>query len=412
MKKFFIAFLLIFYCGENGVSAQVNTDSVFSSAIHYAKMNQYHAAIQTAQKALNASPGRGDIMVFVANVYSWQSKNDSAMVYIQKAQLVNCFQSDLYESWTNILLRTHQYAALLKCCDEAEMRNYSSEDILKKRLISYGGLKNYKAGVQLAELTQNRIYLNHEPINSLYSDLLLKGNTNVVSANYNMDFFDASKPQYLSSLGYSFHVGKHTLGFRANYANRFAMNDLQLESDFYLQLPKKRYLYFNYGLGFRNALFPKHRLGVEYYFQPIPKTDVSLGSRYFSYPASQVLILTGSMSQYFGKGRVMLRPFYVFTSKSSKQSFSLIGNYRLFAKTEFTFWGLELGYGNSPDDRYSVSQINGFNQLTSYKFKIEKSFMVNRISDICIGLGYTREEFITNTFRNRYVLEVGYKLRL
>ena len=90
----------------------------------------------------------------------------------------------------------------------------------------------------------------------------------------------------------------------------------------------------------------------------------------------------------------------------------MIANYRLFAKNERTFWGVEFGYGNSPDDRYAVSQTNGFNQLTSYRFKIEKGFLVNRISDICVGLGYTREEFITNTFRNRYVLEVGYKLRL
>lgn len=412
MKKLIIAFLLIFYFSEDGFCVQVNTDSIFTVAINCAKANQYQAAIRTAVQALNASPQRGDIMVFVANVYSWQSKNDSAMMYIQKAQLANYSQPDFFESWTNILLRTQQYTALLQSCDTAEKRNYSPVDILKKRLISYAGLKNYKAGVQLAELAQNRTYLSQEPIIGLYSDLLAKRNTSVVSASYNMDFFDSSNPQYLGSLGYSFRVGKHTLGFRSNYANRFAMNDLQLETDFYLQLPRKQYLYFNYGVGIRNTLFPRHRLGLEYYFQPASKTDVSLGSRYFSYPASQVLILTGGVSKYIGKSKIALRPFYVFTSQSSKQSFSLIANYRLFAKNERTFWGVEFGYGNSPDDRYAVSQTNGFNQLTSYRFKIEKEFLVNRISDICVGLGYTREEFITNTFRNRYVLEVVYKLRM
>lgn len=412
MKKLFVVFLLVFYCGGGDIFAQVSTDSVFAVAINSAKLNQYQAAIQIAKRALNASPERGDIMVFVSNAYSWQSKNDSAIIYIQKARLINYFQPDFFESWTNILLRTHQYAALLRSCDEAEKHNYSPADILRKRLISYGGLKDYKSGVELAELAKNRVYLANESMNGLYSEMLVKRNTNVISTNYNMDFFDSSNLQYLGSIGYSFRSGRHTLGFRSNYANRFAMNDLQLETDFYLQLPKKQYLYFNYGFGFRNALFPRHRLGLEYYFQPAAKTDVSLGSRFFSYPTSRVLIFTGSLSRYMGKGRVALRPFYVFTSQSNKQSFSLIGNYRLFAKNELTFWGIELGYGNSPDDRYSVSQTNEFNQLTSYKFKIEKSFMLNRVSDICVGLGYTREEFTTNTFRNRYVLEVGYKLRL
>lgn len=410
MKKIFNVFLFVtFSCS---VSAQINTDSIFSEAISASRNKQYVLAVETAQKALQTDVKRGDIMVFIANVYSWQDKNDSALVYIHEAQKINYHQPDLFESWTNILLRSHQYDALLQSCAEAEKYNYSSEDILKKRLIAHRELGAYDAGIGLAQLPENKIYLMNEPFNSLYTNLLFKRNTNIVTANYNLDFFDTGLPQHLGSLGYSFKVGKQNLGFRANYANRFSRNDVQLETDFYLLLKNKQYMYFNYGYAFGNSLFPRHRLGFEYYFPLKYKIDVSVGGRYMTYPASQVLILTGHLGKYLGKSWVALRPYYVFITQSNKHSFSLIGNYRLYGKNELNFWGVELGYGNSPDDRYSISQTGGFNQLVAYKVKLEKNLVLNRVSDLRIGLGYTSEEFYTNQFRNRYTIELGYKIRL
>lgn len=410
MKKIFNVFLFMtFSCS---VSAQINTDSIFSEAISASRNKQYILAVETAKKALQTDVKRGDIMVFIANVYSWQDKNDSALVYIHEAQKINYHQPDLFESWTNILLRSHQYDALLQSCAEAEKYNYSSEDILKKRLIAHSELGSYEAGIGLAQLPENGIYLINEPFNSLYTNLLFKRNTNIVTANYALDFFDTGLPQHLGSLGYSFRVGKQTLGFRANYANRFSRNDVQLETDFYLILKNKQYMYFNYGYAFGNSLFPRHRLGFEYYFPLKYKIDGSVGGRYMNYPASQVLILTGHLGKYLGKSWVALRPYYVFITQSNRQSVSFIGNYRLYGKNELNFWGVEVGYGNSPDERYSISQSGGFSQLVAYKVKVERSLMLNRISDLRIGLGYTREEFYTNQFRNRYTIELGYKVRL
>jgi len=404
--------LFLFLTFWIGVSAQINTDSIFSVAITYARNQQYNLAVENAKKALRTDPKRGDIIVFIANVYSWQEKNDTALVYIDKAREINYQQADFFESWTNILLRSHQYDALLQSCTEAEKYNYSREDILKKRLIAYSELESFDYGISLAELPENRIYLNDEPISSLYTALLLKRNTNVVSANYNLDFFDNGLPQHLGALGYSFRLGKQTLGFRANFANRFNRTDLQLETDFYMHLKQKQYLYFNYGLAFGNLLFPRHRLGLEYNVPLNHKTEVSLGGRYMNYPISGVFIVTGHLSRYMGKSWLALRPFYVFSTLSNKQSISFIGNYRLYSRNESDFWGLELGFGNSPDDRYSILQTGGFNHLTAYIIKIEKSFILSRISDFRLGIGYVSEEFTTNQFRNRYTVELGYKLRL
>ena len=106
-----------------------------------------------------------------------------------------------------------------------------------------------------------------------------------------------------------------------------------------------------------------------------------------------------------------VRPFYVYKIQYKNSSVSVIGNYRLYGKNELNYWGVELGLGNSPDDIYSTS-FGSFNQLMAYRVKLERNMMLNRISDLHIGLGYSREQFGTTNiqFRNRFTVELGYKL--
>jgi YaiO family outer membrane protein len=397
------------------VSAQTNVDSIFSKAIDLSKNQQFSESLKEAQKAVKADSKRADILVFIADLYSWQNKNDSALIFIDKAQKLNDHQSDFYEAWTNILLRSKQYDALLKACDEAEQYKYSSEDVLKKRVYAYAGLNQYNQAVELIEKPENKRFQNTEPFNSLYADLLLKRNTNIISAYYILDLIDNIAPQHLASLGYSFKTGQNTsLGFRGNYANRFGLSDFQLEADFYWSLLNHNYMYFNYGYGFNfnSTLFPRHRAGLEYYIPLKPAMEVSLGGRYLDYLNNQVGIFTGHFEKYFSKNWFSIRPFYVYSFTKKVQSLSFLGNYRLYGKNDLDYWGLELGYGNSPDDTYSNLQNGGFNQLTAYRAKIEKNFMLDKVSDIHIAFGYTREEFQLNIFRNKYTIELGYKLRL
>ncbi len=410
--------LLFIFGGIISVAnAQVNVDSIFQNAVNLSKNQQYEKAISEAQKALDADKARADIMVFIANVYSWQGDNQTAKSYLKSAGELNYYTDEYYLSLTNVLLRSGDYSDLLEKCNEAEKNNYGdSEDLLQKRMIAYSGLKQYDDGVALIEKPENEKYLATEQIDNLYTSLLLKRNSHIISAYYTLDMLSNNfAPQHLASLGYSFKVGEHTWGFRANYANRFGLSDVQLETDFYLMLPKEQYLYLNYGYGFGldANLFPRHRVGLEYYFPLGNKFEGSIGGRYLNFPQSDVLIFTGHLGKYFGKSWVSVRPFYVYKIQDKTSSLSVIGNYRLYGKNELNYWGLEVGLGNSPDDIYSVSS-GSFNQLIAYRVKLEKNIMLNRVSDLHIGLGYSREQFGTTTidYRNRITLELGYKLRL
>ena len=169
-------------------------------------------------------------------------------------------------------------------------------------------------------------------------------------------------------------------------------------------------MYFNYGYAFDASLFPRHRAGYEYYMPLKNKMEASLGARYMKYVSSEVFITTAHLEKYMGRHWVSFRPFYVM--QSSGNSFTLLANYRLYGKNPLNYWGVELTYGNSPDDSRTTLENAVFNNLDAYKIKLERNFMLNSISDLRIGIGYTREEYITSKYRNRYLVELGYRFRL
>jgi tetratricopeptide (TPR) repeat protein len=92
-------------------------------------------------------------MVFIANVYSWQEKNDSALIYINKAQAINYKKDELYETWTNILMRMHRYDELIKSCLLAQKKKYANnEDLVRKQIIAYTELGQYENGIKLMDI--------------------------------------------------------------------------------------------------------------------------------------------------------------------------------------------------------------------------------------------------------------------
>lgn len=372
---------------------------------------KFRKTIEEARKALGAEPARGDLMVVIANNYAWQEKTDSALIYLEKAKQINYYNDDLFDSWLNVLLWSHRYESLLETCRIAEQYKYShTENLLRKKMVAYTELRDYDEGIELFKAPGNKEFLKLDDISYMYNNLIMKRNTNVVQAFYSIDCFDHNAPQHLANLGYAFKVGKHSLALRANYADRYHMNDVLLESDFYLQMNNKSYMYFNYGYAFDASLFPRHRAGYEYYMPLEYKMEASIGARYMKYINSEVFIATGHLEKYMGNHWVAFRPFYVMQDNGN--SFTLLANYRFYGKNPLNYWGVELTYGNSPDDSRATMENAVFNNLDAYKIKLERNFMLNSISDVRIGIGYIREEYITSKFRNRYLIEVGYRFRL
>ena len=411
-NKKYVFFLILVFIAISRSFGQTNTDSIFRVAIEQAKNHHYTESINNCKAILKLNPNRTEVIVYIANVYAWDGKYDSAKIYINNALLIDKTNNGAYATWLNVLLWNKEYVNLLNTANIAEANGYeNSYDLLIKRLLANKALKNYEEALLIINNSENKDFIDSSQIDNLHKEILLLSKNKLFTISYSLDFFDKNAPQHLIYLDYGLKLKKQTMILRLNYANKFQKKGIQLETDYYRSL-NKGYIYLNYGYAIENALFPKHRIGAEYYFSIIKSLEGSLGGRYLHFQRVDVFISTGSITKYFGNNLVSIRPFYTFKTGSSKQSISLIGDYRRYGKNALTYWGIEFGYGNSPDDRLQITNGNENYRLQSYKVKLERNFIVGKTSEMKVMGGYSNEEYYTNKFRNRYSIEVQYKFRL
>lgn len=108
-------------------------------------------------------------------------------------------------------------------------------------------------------------------------------------------------------------------------------------------------MYVNYGFS-QSYLFPKNRLGLEWY-QNFPHAfEGSLGLRLLFFNSSPVDIYTATFGKYLGNYWMSLRAFVTPDSDGTSVSGLLLVR-RYFSDPE-DYLGLRLGYGVSPDDNF------------------------------------------------------------
>lgn len=395
--------------------AQQNVDSIFNKAILFSRNNEYNKAISEANKALQADSQRADIYVFKANVYSWKNNNDSALLVLNNARNLNYLNDEFYDAALNILLRANKNDSLLKVCDEAEKQGYKdSRNLIFKRLIAYENKEDYDKITTMLGKEENKKYLEDKAIADLLNRVKGKDLNHIIAVDYTLDMFQKIPAHHYVSLAYTTKVKSLSTTVGLNYATRFGKNDLQIEYTGYKTLASENYWYLNYGYAFGNLLFPKHRAGLEYNFKLSSHWDASLGGRYLLYPLAtdkNIWILTGNIGAYVKNSWFTIRPFYVIHKSAKSLSFST--KYRLYDENPANFFGVEFGFGNSPDDSYTVSQ-GSFNQLMSYRIKMEKNILLSDKSQLFLAAGLVFEEFyVSNSIdkRNRFIIDLGYRFK-
>jgi YaiO family outer membrane protein len=392
------------------VAGQVNTDSIFNSAIINARQGNYDEALEEAGSVLKIYPDRTDILVFVANVYAWKGDYASALNQVEQAYQLNDSSSGLYNTWLNILLWSKDYENVIKIANQAKQNSYTDDyNLVLKKSLAYKALERYDNGIELIDSYDN--FLDSSAIKNLYNEMLLLNKKKAVSFYYSLSLYDDNdiQPQHLAYVDYSFKVKRQTFIPRLNYAYRFDQSDFQIESDFYQILNNGQYLYANFGVGVLNELFPKYRAGFEYYFPIAKSMEASLGGRYLNSDDYDVVILTGHLSKYFHRVWLSVRPYYVL--QETKNTFTYVFNARYYEPNPLNYWGIEFLYGNSPDENFSLLQSSDVYLLKNYRVKIEKNCAVLKFGEIKLTAAYSYEEFQADLFRNKFTLEVLLKHR-
>ncbi len=403
----FISFILLI----NELFSQVNSDSLFNSAINDARNKKYDEALLKVDNILQMQPNRYDVIVYAANIKAWKGEYDKALLDIEKAYMLNPISNELYDTWLNILLWKSDYKKLFEVCEIAKKNNYNNNyNIILKKTIAFKNTNEFEKGINFIE--ENKTFLDSTAIKQLYIEMRSLKKSNIISFYSSLDFFDdnVTNTQYISFIDYAIKIKKHILIPRLNYVNKFNLDDFQPEVDYYHFFNKKLYLYSNLGIGINKTLYPEYKAGLEFYLPILKSTEISLGGRFFNADTSNILIFTGNINTYVKNMWFMFRPFYVI--KGSKKSFTTILTSRYYQKNPINYWGIELVYGNSPDERYSISQTSEQLLLSNYKFKLAKNTRLYKYHEINLSIGYSYEEFMKNNFRNRFTLELIMKFKL
>jgi YaiO family outer membrane protein len=151
------------------------------------------------------------------------------------------------------------------------------------------------------------------------------------------------------------------LSVRINYANRFSINDAQLELDVYPKINDKIYLFGNLGFS-NNQLFPSFRLAFEPYFLLPKKFELSVGYRHINFITSTSNIYTASINKYIGNIWFGLRTYFSVNNFGSdvignKTTQIYEGAFKYFFSNRYHFIEARFGAGNNPDDAYLYSNF-------------------------------------------------------
>ena len=73
----------------------------------------------------------------------------------------------------------------------------------------------------------------------------------------------------------------------------------------------------------------------------------------------------------------------------------MVFNTRYFEGNPINYWCLELLYGNSPDDKYTIPQTTGNLLLNSYQIKLEKNIALFKVCELKLSAAYAYEEYIS-----------------
>jgi YaiO family outer membrane protein len=418
----YIYILLLLQTTACVLYAQTNNDDLLGRASRAAQGGKYAEAKEIVMQVLTTDSLRTDALVMLANLNFWEGNNEIALQWIEKANEQKPRDDEFYSTYMNILLANKKFNELIAITDKAVIDIYRDElNLLQKRMIAYNQLANYEQAYESYKRTNDKATKQNPAIQALLAETLEQLQKSSINASYSIDMFNNASAQHLASVGYNYKPNKNTYGISINYANRFGMSDFQIETTNYLYVTDRQYIYANFGHGTNYKLFPQYRIGLEYYF-PISKLiESSLGGRYLHYYNADndplntikrdVFIATGHLGAYIGEGWLAVRPFWVI--KKDMQSLSLSLKYRKYGKSVGDFLGAELLVGNSPDDMYSISQ-SGFNELTSYKLRFEKSWRLNPSSDLIFAPAYGYEQYVLGTskaFRSRFVIDIAYRLK-
>ena len=380
MHKYWISALIsvIVMLGINAQQPAVDLDEMYYQARDLVNQNHYKEARTKAYEILALNPRYIDAIVLAARTLAWDHNYDSARIENNKALDIDPKYLDAMSTAIDIEYWAGNYKQALYNALKANDAYPNNHDLMLKAVKIYIATGDEKSAIALlSEILKINPY-DYEA-NKLMDQL--RRFKNRFAIEHTFDFYNKpfTRRYHLTSLQYQHDdnwgsiVGKVNIGQLVTHQKPYLSNaGLQFETDAYINVMPKAYLYLNYGLS-RSTFFPTLRIGLEPFQTLKNNLETSLGGRMLLFQNdsinTNVYILTGSVSKYLSQNWFSFRPYIVFTGNQT--SFSAFLFYRHYAEKQLNYIGGALGTGISPD--VESSKIGGSSQflLKSYSIRFD-----------------------------------------
>ncbi len=399
---FRILFFLLVAAGATA-QEQDDPDRRFREAQTSAFAGEYARARELCRGILAANPLHHDARVLLARTHAWEQHYDSARSELKAVLLHRPEHADALSALADVERWSGNPRAALRLVERALQHSAGSPPLLLQRA---------QILVQLEEYPRAAAALQH----------LLHGSGNMPEARRLLESLDpqwvhramlrlgANAEVFRRTTPYGpWHLGhvslSHLFGFgllelRMRYASRDfgagARDGLQVELDGYPRLSGDSYLFVNAGYSGREV-FPRTRLGLEYFAVLTGPLEGSLGFRYYDFRLERPVqgTLSGALS--LGQYWCSLRGYI--TSRESRLYGTGVIQVRRYFSSAHSFAALTLAAGSSPLDAGTYSEVQ---RLSTVRVGLEGQMFFDRRTGLRLELAYEREEYLPDVRGNRF----------
>jgi YaiO family outer membrane protein len=412
-KNIFLSIFLLFI---NVVSGQTKIDSnaEFNKARTLAFSGKRAEARIILRNLLAAQPKNSDAQTLLARTYAWDKRYDSARIELNQVLSYSDKNEDATNALIDVELWSDNYKSALDISNKAlKDINPRSEDFLLKKARALANLNNPK---ETLFTLQELLKINPKNAQALTAVEMARQELrlNKIGIQYDHDEFTSPFSPW-NNISLYYDRTNQRLGSvigRINSARRFDKSGTQYEIDIYPKLNKKIDTYFNFGYS-RSDIFPKYRWGFSLY-KGLPKGfEGELGMRYLKFSKS-TFIYTGLLGKYVSDFLFSFRAYIIPREIGYAKTFVFITRHYLNesdnVKRPNNYLTLTLASGIAPDEfvRDITLLKDPYLRSKSARLAFQRRFWHKYIFSTAIG--YARDEFLQNSFRENYNFSVGSEL--
>lgn len=399
----------------------IDTEAMMEEARELVKLGNYSEAQDICVQVLNLSPGDYEAIFLLGSTYAWSGRYDEARQRYETLMKTSFDSHELISALVDVDTWDHSYAsALISVNYGLEIYPNDKNFLIKKATIYERSGKSELA----TEILNHLMAAYPEDVELRKSYYSLKGlvtlngiggeffvNTYNLPAKRTWQMYSAKyfKSNDLGTLIGTVNMGLISSDTISDFLNR---SGVQFEVSAYPVFnDKKRYFLINYGFS-PSRLFAKHRLGAHIYQEFALTWEFTGGFNYNRYGDStnitNIMILQTGITKYWKSVSCGFLMNFVPSSQKLARGYTLIGRILLGRPDNWIQIAASAGaYPENPVFYLNDLSLTPSGLLNSYTVYSSLRYMINTQWIGQVTLGFSKQEYMANTLRNDFTLNLG-----